>query len=203
MITSGREVNVVGGRDHWSPSERNAARYYARLARVAVAEARRRQEEQTAAPLEPPPVRRVLVTGSRDWTDWRTIGEALTWARPTVVVHGSCYPQIDPATGRRPWVSADYLAHLWCGRHGIPDEPHPANWEALGARAGLLRNAAMVNLGADLCLAFVSPCTRRDCRLPQPHTSHGTAHCIALAEKAGIPVRRFEQRYRESGRIAL
>ena len=70
-------------------------------------------------------------------------------------------------------------------------EPHPADWDGFGKGAGFRRNAEMVALGADLCLTFVVPCSKRDCEKPEPHGSHGTAHCSDLAEKAGIPVRRF------------
>jgi hypothetical protein len=46
-------------------------------------------------------------------------------------------------------------------------------------QAGLARNRLMVELGADICLAFVR------------NGSRGASHCAALAEEAGIPVRRY------------
>lgn len=42
-----------------------------------------------------------------------------------------------------------------------------------------------------VCLAFISACSRRDCRYPDPHGSHGATHCAGLAHAAGIPVRRW------------
>jgi hypothetical protein len=49
----------------------------------------------------------------------------------------------------------------------------------------------MVNAGADLCAAFLGPCVKAGCDVPQPHASHGGSHCADLAEKAGIDTRRF------------
>ncbi|MEQ7008356.1 hypothetical protein ABN028_19465 [Actinopolymorpha sp. B17G11] len=159
--------------DDWDPGEGNAARMYARRAREDI---RKALAEKKAVQVGPAvPVRRVLVTGSRNWTDWETIGAALEDANPTVVVHGACYPEIDRETGVRPLVSADWIAHLWCTRHAhIPDEPYPADWRHLGVKAGPLRNAAMVAKGADLCLAFILDGSR------------GASGCVELAEKAGI-----------------
>lgn len=120
---------------------------------------------------------RVLVTGSRTWTnprpiyaalnralaDARTIGETLT------VVHGAC------KTG------ADRYAHDWCDTHialGDPviEDPHPANWHKHSKKGGPIRNTEMVNLGADHCHAF----PRGDAK--------GTRDCAAKARAAGIPV---------------
>lgn len=117
---------------------------------------------------------RILVTGSRDWTDHDLVRDALTMAIyqnvPAVIVHGAC------PTG------ADAIASWWVRRYrflGLAEERHPADWAAYGRGAGPRRNALMVRLGADICLAFIKGGSR------------GATHAADLAERAGIPVRRW------------
>jgi hypothetical protein len=117
---------------------------------------------------------RILVTGSRDWTDRRLLCEAISVAADeggrdcVVIVHGAC-PR-----------GADKLADLYAGAQEFGVERHPANWNGgYGKAAGFVRNAGMVKLGADVCLAFIR------------NGSRGATHCADLAEKSGIPVRRF------------
>lgn len=115
---------------------------------------------------------RILVTGSRDWADFGRIAFALTEAAggsvntPTVV-SGAC-PR-----------GADAMAEEAADLSGFHVERHPARWDELGKKAGFVRNAEMVSLGADVCLAFIK------------NGSRGATHTANLAEKAGIPVRRF------------
>ncbi|MGO1056929.1 DUF2493 domain-containing protein [Crossiella sp. CA198] len=113
---------------------------------------------------------RILITGSRDWTDVRTLRLALTKARRrfpgAVLVHGACR-------------GADLMAaHQWC-TWGLATEAHPADWHGRGPAAGPIRNRHMVSLGADLCIAFLLP------------ASQGSVGCAALAESAGIPTIRI------------
>jgi hypothetical protein len=117
-------------------------------------------------------VSRILVTGSRAWSDraqveW-ALGVAFGLWRPIVVVHGAC------PTG------ADRFAAEWAQRAGVEVEAWPADWDRHGRAAGPIRNAQMVAAGARYCLAFVLP------------GSCGTEDCVRRAEAAGIPVRRFE-----------
>lgn len=115
-------------------------------------------------------MRRVLVTGSRDWENWDTIYDALSKIHEAIgdfiLVHG----------GAR---GADEMANIWAHRTGVTAEVHPADWKTHGKKAGFLRNTEMVKSGADMCLAFV-----RD-------GSPGATGCAELAEKAGIPVKYF------------
>lgn len=116
---------------------------------------------------------RILVTGSRDWNDELVIVRALNEAkcgisyRDVILVHGAC------KTG------ADYLADLWAAERGIEIERHPAKWREFGKSAGFMRNFEMVDLGADICLAFIK------------NNSRGASHCAYYAEVRGIPVRRY------------
>lgn len=120
---------------------------------------------------------RVLITGSRTWRDEQTIRNALAAVvfqhdpANVTIVHGACPTGADAI--------ADRIATDWGS--GLTVERHPADWERYGRRAGPLRNQHMVDLGADLCLAF------------QVNGSRGTADCIRRAERAGIPVRRYER----------
>ena len=134
---------------------------------------------------------RILVTGSRDWIDVNrlslelgiAIGEASRDGHDLagiVIVHGHC-PR-----------GADAMAERIARACGWRTEPHPADWQAHGRAGGFRRNAEMVALGADLCLAFVMPCIAPSCSGKAVHDSHGTANAIALARKAGIEVRRVE-----------
>lgn len=116
------------------------------------------------------------MTGSRDWADEERLSQVLSEYLPArgslmhtvVLVHGDC------PTG------ADHLAMtLWTANGGV-EEPHPADWARHGKGAGPRRNQEMVDLGADVCLAFpIGP-------------SRGTRDCMSRAELAGIKVRAFE-----------
>lgn len=136
---------------------------------------------------------RVLVTGSRDWPTpasvWAALNdvrdEALIADRRLIVVHGAC-PR-----------GADEHAARWCRTAtqfavgSVTGEAHQAEDFGPWPRCGPIRNRHMVNLGADVTLAFIGPCTKPRCPHPQPHGSHGASGCADLAEQAGITVRRI------------
>lgn len=119
---------------------------------------------------------RVLVTGSRTWTDAVFIHDVLDEVlalrlKGFVLVHGAAHR------------GADYIAMRWGvanAAQGVSLEPHPADWRRRGKGAGMARNAEMVAAGADYCIAFI-----RD-------HSRGATHCAELARKAGIETRVYE-----------
>lgn len=115
---------------------------------------------------------RILITGSRDWTSEEEIYSAIfNWVRENVptpevitIVHGDASRGADrmarDIARRTPW---------------LEEEAHPADW-SWGKNAGMRRNQDMVDLGADVCLAFIR------------NGSPGATHCARSAAKAGIPV---------------
>lgn len=117
---------------------------------------------------------RILVTGSRDWNDRETIFQALFNTgvnghdgdnHKRILVSGAC------PTG------ADAIAEDVARRMGWTIERHPADWKTHGKKAGFVRNAEMVALGADICHAFIR------------NGSKGASMCANLAQKAHIPLR--------------
>ncbi len=85
---------------------------------------------------------RIIVCGSRGWTDRERVADRL-FDVPTdaTIVHGDTK-------------GADRLAHQEAEKLGLLVEPHPADWDKHGKGAGPYRNTEMAKLGADLCIAF-------------------------------------------------
>lgn len=144
---------------------------------------------------------RVLVTGSRVWKDGLFIREKLNTCLDTArnvlddltIVHGACKS------------GADSYADAWARWHernitdiNVKPEAHPAEWEGpcrpacqpnhrrvdprgwdVCPAAGFYRNEAMVELGADLVLAFIAD------------ESKGATHCARYAEQNGLHVLYF------------
>lgn len=110
---------------------------------------------------------RILITGSRDWYSKIIIHQVMLDIEkhnsgPFTLVSGAC------RTG------ADIMAENFATRLGWTVERHPADWKTHGKRAGFIRNSEMVDLGADLCIAFIL------------NESRGATMTKYLAEKAGI-----------------
>lgn len=134
---------------------------------------------------------RILITGSRDWSDEDTVWGALDIVAREVLSAGCTEIVVVHGAAKGP----DMLADAWVRSRRqywpVRAERYPADWKRHGRAAGLKRNPVMVSRGADVCLAFALPCTKPDCRRPQPHYTHGTEHCAGLAEREGIPTRWF------------
>lgn len=115
-------------------------------------------------------MKRIAVFGGRDLRCSVQIRSALDDVLhkhgPFIVVHGAC------PTG------ADRIASQWARWRGLPEEPHPADWQVHGKRAGPLRNQEMVNSGLDGAVAFPG--------------GRGTADMARRCEAAGIHIWRPE-----------
>lgn len=106
---------------------------------------------------------RILITGSRGWTDAVTMLRVLRGAwhlfPEAVLVHGDAEGADRMAAGI--WVSGARPVEAY----PAGDFPSPKH-----------RNQHMVDLGADLCLAFAQS------------WASGTGQCARMARRAGIPV---------------
>lgn len=131
---------------------------------------RRDDEERRTAP-EAVLVKKVLVTGDREWSDITRVVEVLKVYRPgTILVHGACR-------------GADVTCAAVAEALGFEVRPYPADWAQFPRAAGVIRNQQMLDEEhradepIDLCLAFHNDIAR----------SRGTADMVARAVKAGIP----------------
>jgi hypothetical protein len=134
---------------------------------------------------------RLLITGSRQWTDYDTIHAVI--ARH-IAEHGNITVVVGDARG------ADALARAATLHLGLVPEEHKADWRCrpqCAARhrgldycpeGGFRRNQEMADSGISACEAFDAGCVRPRCLSRPPHPSHGTADCAQRADKAGITV---------------
>lgn len=128
---------------------------------------------------------RILITGSREWSDVATIDRALFDALPGIpmdprrhtVVHGG-------APG------ADYIAGVLAEQKGMRVVVYPARWDVYGKAAGPIRNLLMAKAGADVCLAFPLG------------ESTGTRHAMRAARMFGIPVLNYGDDYDDEDEAA-
>ena len=114
----------------------------------------------------------VIVTGSRDWTDPRAVRDALLWALGEwktdgnpVLKHGGC-PQ-----GGADWHADNEWRRM---KLIIPQLEEPVVFDAKDYRSFKERNQAMVDSGADVCLAFAL------------RWASGTGQTARMARRAGI-----------------
>lgn len=126
------------------------------------------------------------MTGSRSWSNHLVVYEAIEEVARSIdnhiviVVHGN-------AEG------VDQMAKYAAIDLMLVPEPHDARWTApcietcrpnhrrgaICPAAGVYRNQHMVNLGADICLAFIR------------NNSRGASDCLRRAEEANIPTKLF------------
>lgn len=133
---------------------------------------------------------RVLVTGSRSWSDWayihRVLDDLLALDGEVVLYHGLCP------------VGADEAAEQWAiSRAALGEnvtvQRFPAQWTDgrgyFDKGAGMKRNAQMVS-------AFAAAGGFSQVHGFLRDESKGTSHCLRLARKAGLAttVHRWEER---------
>ncbi len=128
---------------------------------------------------------RVLVCGSRDWTDPEPIRREL---RALPIREGTFTNQdgyetyvIGPEIVHGAARGADCIAGQIAKEMGLPVRALPAQWEKYGKRAGPLRNEQMLGefYPIDLVIAFHEDLTK----------SKGTKDMVNRALRDGIPVK--------------
>lgn len=126
-------------------------------------------------PNEADGIRRLMITGSRDWDDKMTIDRALFeyWynggrTNDILLIEGG-------AKG------ADRLARDCWRTAGFQTEEFPADWDQYGKRAGILRNIQMLDTQPEAVLAFIR------------NNSRGATHAATEAERRGIPVHYYRE----------
>jgi hypothetical protein len=128
----------------------------------------RRRAERRQGPL------RLLVCGSRTWTDAALLAEAV---EQTVAEHGQGRAGVVLIEGDAR--GADRLAGALAHAHGWELEVYPADWQRHGRAAGMRRNARMLRQGRP---ERVIACT------DDLAGSRGTADMVRRAHSVGLPV---------------
>ena len=105
---------------------------------------------------------RTIIAGSRSFTDYFKLVEALSHLDITCVISGG-------AKG------ADSLGEEYAKEKGIPIERYPAQWDLHGKSAGYKRNILMAEK-AEALVAFWDG------------SSRGTKHMIDIARKKGLEI---------------
>lgn len=119
---------------------------------------------------------RIIICGSRNFSEWSLIGPAIKESGLDVTeVFCGCNGRRSMRTGR-PIAGADLFGAEWAEALGIPVRHFPADWKKYGTKiAGLIRNSAMVS-EADGVVAFPGP------------RSRGTWDIVRKARAKGIHV---------------
>lgn len=116
-------------------------------------------------------VRKILITGDREWDDIARVVEVLKGYRPgTILVHGACR-------------GADIICAAVAETLGFEVRAYPADWEKHRRAAGPIRNRQMLTEEhkpeepIDVVFAFHN----------NFENSRGTADMVKVVDKAGIP----------------
>jgi hypothetical protein len=126
---------------------------------------------------------KVLVCGSRAYRDRLYAFQVLDALHRkhtfTVVVHGDAGGLMEVRRGApKVLVGADKLAGQWARERGIPERAYPvsqAEWDAVGAAAGPMRNRRMLERESpELCVAFPG--------------GRGTHNMVVQARLARVPI---------------
>ena len=163
---------------------------------VGARDAPRIMREREARSAQAKPAKRVMVTGSRTFTDRDVAERALKphYEPGAVLVSGACKD------------GADALAEEIWTAWGGEVEQHPAVWYPAGKldrAAGFKRNTTMAASRPGVCVALEDDCADPACRRTDPHVSHGTAHAASEAERFGVPVEHHRGATEQAQREAL
>lgn len=112
---------------------------------------------------------RILITGSRTWTDIDYIRQVFTSINDTLA------EEITLVSGHCP-KGADMLGEKIALELGWNVELHPADWNQHGRKAGFVRNQMMVDSQPYQLVAFVH------------NKSKGAAMTVQIAKKASLPI---------------
>lgn len=115
---------------------------------------------------------RILVSGSRGWTNRRLVYDTLRSYMAQVLLQPGAHRFIIVHGGAR---GADEMAGQFANKADVSEEVHFAKWSQHGKRAGFLRNQQMVARGAEVHISFWDG------------ESVGTKSTIDLSIAAGIP----------------
>lgn len=110
-------------------------------------------------------MRKVIVTGGRDYNDEATVFATLDRFDPDVVIQGEC-----------PKGGADLLAKNWCRARRKPCIGMEAWFDTMGKAAGPIRNGWMIEFNQPIAGVIAFPGDR------------GTADMVAQADAAGLKV---------------
>lgn len=138
---------------------------------------------------------RLLITGSRSWSDkdrlWGRLDNILDGI---VERHKERYIKEGLMLVSGHARGADALGEWWFQTRFPLEQPEvwKPDWKMYGGRAGIVRNTDMVDSWPDWVAAFIMPCDKVDCpKGPDMHGSHGAIHCADYAHSKAIPVVRY------------